>query len=141
MKDDQFKSMDEKLSKRMKSLDPVALSKESLADYTQTVEERIRARQKQKINAVVEKQSRSMIWIWKPLVPTFAVALLFFAISARMPGLWQQTTGLVMPMVTTSTTDLIEEIAALKSMGVWTDEDDKMMLSEEEVAAAVVEIA
>ncbi len=124
MAEKKFERTDEKLSKKLRDAVP-RMPEGILKGFSLSVAEKIRERQ----NAEILSYQRSPALRFRVLVPVFAAALLFFTVIFRTSGL--QTDPGMRTLVSWSPSDIVEEISALKSIGAWSEEDDKAVVPPE----------
>ena len=134
MKDEKFRKIDDSVSEGMKNFPVRRIPQEILKNFSSDVAQKIRERENQRIRAA---EKRPLFW-FQAVVPAMAVFLLFFAVVFRFPSI--KMTSALIPLVSMSTSEITEEIAAMKALGVWNDEDDKAVLSDES-ALEEIEIA
>ena len=128
MNDDQFRKMDERLSGQMGKFSVSKVPKEILKNFSLSVAEKIRERKNRKILSF-ERRPVSLLRI---LAPGFAVFLLFSAIFFRGSSL-MKTDPAMMSLVPHAVSEISDEIAALKALGVWNDDDDKTVVSDDKI--------
>ena len=126
MTDEHFETMDEKLMSAAKTLREKEVSEGMLKGFSASVERRILAKQQ------TERSPRTAFspgW-----VPAAAVMVLASLVALRLPtepvSSVSQTNDHVQP--SNRETDVEDEIAALKELGVWSDEDEAAIGMSEE---------
>jgi hypothetical protein len=117
MKKDNFDKWDEKLEKKFKELPKKEISPILLNQLGDAIADKLSERQ-------LAKAPRSMQWI--PIgIPAFAVCLLAFVVIVRMPVSPTFPIQKAPIQLASNTQDIDEEIAALRELGVWTEDDEK----------------
>ena len=121
---DQFEKMDASLRYDLKLAKPTVPAP-LLNDFSASVVEKIRERELHK----EAKLFAGMTWI----APAFAVLVLASALVWRLP-IWtielpltsqQMAAGTVQVIgLTANVASIVDEVAALRELGVWTEEDD-----------------
>lgn len=126
MNEESFEKSDEAWMKKLKTSREKKIPSRILEGFSASVEERIRREQE-------EKNLRPHPFrLWAPVwVPAFVALLVFFSWLASGPlpfGTKIPSVPVVSIQLALSTTSEInEEIAALRELGVWTEEDDEAL--------------
>ena len=131
MNEDQFKKMDESISRNIKKFQKLEMSGEMLKDFSVRVAQRIRERE----NAKILAREKMPAFGLQVLVPVFAAFLLFFTVVFQGP---LSMMGPIRPFLPATTSEIADEVTTLKAVGAWNDEDDKTIISDE---SAVEEMA
>ena len=129
MNENQFKKIDETVFHKMKRFSR-EVPKEILKDFSASVAQKIRERENERILA----RERRPAFGLRILVPVFAVFLLFFTVIFRNPASMKMTDPML-PMLSATTSEITDEVTALKAVGAWNDDDDKAIVSDEGVLA------
>ncbi|GEM_PF-986310 len=152
-----FERTDAELMKRLESLRKTPLPPKALDGFSASVEARIREREtvrtrSQREPGTVSWRVRSWAPVWAP-----AFAVMFLASVVALRSGWQTPSTLnghlTVPadavQLASNTVSVADEVAALRELGVWTDEDEaaiggdtatleEIELSQNAVVSAVV---
>ena len=126
MNEEPFEKLDEVWMKKFKSFREKKVPSKILEGFGASVEGRIHREQEEKISRP------NPFRLWAPVwVPAFAALLVFFGwlASVRLP-FGTQTPMMPpasLPFAFTTTSEITEEIAALRDLGLWTEEDDETL--------------
>ena len=115
---DSFEQMDESLKDGLKPA-KITVPESLLSNFSETITQKIRERE------LLSPQSKAPAFLpW--LVPTFAVLVLASAIAIRQSVTPEQVAqGTTQAIgLTANVVTLADEVAALRELGVWTEEDD-----------------
>ncbi len=108
-----FEKMDESLMRRMKDLRERNIPPEILKGFSASVEARIREKEAPVFQA---RPARSFIPVW---VPALAVLIVSVGLAVYVPH------SSTIQLASANVAEISEEIAALRELGVWTEEDEK----------------
>ena len=122
MSDEHFEKADEKMMEAMKTVREKRVSDGILKGFSASVERRILAKEQA---GPRPKPAYRAAW-----VPVLAVMVLASLVALRTP------VG-----VSTETTDVEDEIAALKEVGAWSDDDETVLGNSEDTDAQVLELS
>ena len=128
MNEKNLKEMDKKLMAAMKELRDREVSDGILKGFSTSVERRILARKK---TETAPRRFLSPAW-----APVLAVMVLASLVVLRGP----QTVEYAQ-LEPSKVTEIEEEMAALKEVGVWSDDDDSILGSSDEVMAQELELS
>ena len=114
MKNGSFDSMDESLKKRLQEVPRVPVPPSMLKGFSASVAARLR-------QTVPDRASAPKRWVIPAMVPAFAVlALAIVAVNRMGPA----ATPVPYVQIASNPSAISTEIAALRELGVWTDEDE-----------------
>ena len=138
MTDETFQKMDEALMKAAEKYRKQEVPKAVLSGFSADVTQSIRKRQAQKTSA----PSLGFRVTLPVLAPVFAVLVLGVYIVLRDPGTPKLSLqGQMVQPASNKVSDVDEEIAVLKAIGAWTEEDERAagmtgdMLDEMEISS------
>ena len=122
MTNENFEKMDESLMKGLKEAREKKVPPKVLKGFSASVEARIRENQ-----PAVELQTaskRSFVPAWAPV---FAVLVITLAVVLRNPSQFNPSAPIspVIQIASANVSDISEEIATLRELEVWTDEDER----------------
>ena len=126
MNGESFEKLDEAWMKKLKTSREKEVPSKILEGFSDSVEERIRRERE-------EKSFRpNPFRLWAPVwVPAFAALLVFFGWLASGPLPFGTKIPSVpvasIQLALSATSEITEEIAALRELGVWTEEDDEAL--------------
>ncbi len=128
MPEQHFDEMDQSLMKNLKSVVKTPVPKEVLKDFSASVIEKISEKEPPR---EIYKPVHSVAW----LVPAFAVLILASAVVWRLPlGQSVAFKPTVAFQLASNVSAISEEVAALRELGAWTDDDDVSAGAAEEIA-------
>lgn len=123
MAKDSFEKMDKFWSDKLDQEKKKEISPELLKNFSQSVEDKLRAKEAKKFR--LPEISLSGLFRVRTLVPVLAVMVLASIVAIRLPmGLNQAPILENLQMSQAFATPIESEIAALKELGVWTDDDE-----------------
>lgn len=122
MNSESFEKLDQDFMDRLKSRREKGVPPEMLRDFSASVEAKIREKEAGKGSMPSGRR-----WITPVLVPAFAVMLLASVVVFKSPSFHMPSPQPYMNMMLTSNADLSDEISALEELGVWGDEDEKIL--------------
>lgn len=119
---DQFEKLDQEFMQKTKSLREKKIAPAILSGFAASVERTIRNRDAER--QVVVRPAKRFIFAWAG-APVLAVMLIGVAVVLRLPSAEVLQLASVPSNAALNTSDEIsEDIAVLRELGVWTDEDD-----------------
>ncbi len=124
MKKEPFEKLDESLMKDLKNLRDKNVPSEILKGFSASVEKRIR--EKQAPEPVRSLPRRGWVPLW---VPAFAVLVVASVIAIRFPfgSPAISVSPATVQLASAGSSELSDEIAILRELGAWTDEDEKIV--------------
>jgi 5-formaminoimidazole-4-carboxamide-1-beta-D-ribofuranosyl 5'-monophosphate synthetase len=137
-----FEKLDKEWMQKTEAMREKKISPAILSGFSMSVEREIRQRDAQRQTVRVPERSFRSVWAGAPV---FAVLLIGVAVVLRLPStiekpsqaLLAQAPAATMP----NTADQIsEDIAVLRELGVWTDEDDKNVGASQESSLEELEL-
>ena len=126
MKKEPFEELDKSLMEKLKDQRDRKVPWEILRGFSASVEQRISAKHGQPAYELKSARRYFGAPVW---VPVLAVAVLAVVAVIRLPGGTVPAPGLAVELAPGNGSELASEIAALRDLGVWT-EDDEAELSE-----------
>ncbi len=116
-----FEKMDEYFMKRLKGARHKNVPEATLRDFSRAVRENILKKEEKKTVKLPRLRFFAPVW-----VPTFAVLVIASLVIFRIPFADRQLAGLPGHAVSLGSgiSDIAEEIAVLRELGVWTDKDE-----------------
>lgn len=128
MKDELFEKLDESFMEKFKALRGKKLPSEAFKGFSDSVLSEIQKRNQEKT------QERTPFKSWIPIfVPVLGVLLVFVSLAIFRPhhGFQIPNTSVLTSQIALSTvseiSDISDEIAALRELGEWTDEDEQAL--------------
>ena len=122
-----FEEMDKEWDQALRSQREQKVPDPILKGFSASVERRIRSEVPAKRAAAGWDWRR---WFSPAIVPTFAVLIIGFAIVTRLPLTADRPqpreSAMQLAQVPHPTDEISEEIAALRELGAWTDEDEQV---------------
>lgn len=130
-----FEEMDKDWKDRTRPLREHKVSPELMKGFSASVERRLKGESE-------TSPARSGWAGWRPLVPVMAVLVVASALVLRYP-VWQSSVmrSPASMNLATAVTDVADEVAALRALGVWTEEDERSVGSADETLIADLEFA
>mgnify|MGYP001564172558 CR=1 FL=1 len=137
MAKESFEKQDERLMEALKSAREKKVPSGLLKGFSASVEKKIREKQPSLEIQVKPKRTWAPAW-----VPVFAVLIIGSLLVLRLPLRVKETTSPLKTVGVThvSVAQLSDEIAALRELGAWTDEDEKTAGVASEIDAEDLEL-
>lgn len=133
-----FERQDESFLESFKRLREKKVPSEILKGFSASVEAKIRAKETPEIAPAPPRRIFSPAW-----APVLAVLILASLVVWRLPLTVKSSPVMLssVAVVSSAVSDVAEEIAALRELGVWTDDDEHTINGSPEAAAAELELA